>query len=259
MKKVEIKQEKVLGDNHRIYLLNSKIDVLTMNETVDLVEKYIEKNEPLHLIGVNADKINQMDKNDYLKKIVNSCGIINADGASVVLASRFLGQPIPERVSGIDLMNLLVKRCELRNYKIFLLGAKDSVVKKTVREITDSYPNINICGYHDGYFSENDWGNISEILFKSQPDIVFVGITSPIKEYLVEFLQDMGHSCVFMGVGGSFDVISGKIKRAPKWIQRLNLEWLYRMAQEPKRLGKRYLKGNLEFIVKVLSSKKKKN
>lgn len=152
-------------------------------------------------------------------------------------------------------MDSLIRMCEPQHYKIFLLGAKDSVVKKTVKAISDKYKNVNICGYHHGYFNENDWGKISEILFESDPDIVFVGITSPIKEYLVEFLQEKGHNCVFMGVGGSFDVISGEIKRAPKWIQKLNLEWLFRMVQEPKRLGKRYLKGNLEFIIRVLKNR----
>jgi N-acetylglucosaminyldiphosphoundecaprenol N-acetyl-beta-D-mannosaminyltransferase len=249
-------QEQVLGINPRITILNTTIDVLDVKQTIDLVESYVQKKVPLHLIGVNADKINEVNQNERLKQIVNSCGVINADGASVIMASKFLGKPLPERVAGIDLMQSLVALSEEKGYSIYLLGAKQEIVEKTAEVLQSMHPKLKIAGIHNGYLKENDWPQISQELKEKQPDFIFVGITSPLKEYLVEYLQDDGNNGVFMGVGGSFDVISGKILRAPVWMQKMNLEWLFRVMQEPKRLFKRYFVGNGTFIKAVLQEKK---
>lgn len=250
------KQEKILGHNKRITILNTIIDVLTVQETIKLVEEYVNQKEPLHLMGVNADKINELNENERLKQIVNSCGIINADGASVIKASKYLGMPLPERVAGIDLMQSLVKLSEEKGYSVYLLGAKQEVVEKTAKVLKRQHPNLKLVGIHNGYFKEPEWPRISEILKQKKPDLVFVGITSPMKEYLIEFLQDDGNDAVFMGVGGSFDVISGAIPRAPKWMQKSGLEWLFRVIQEPRRLFKRYFVGNWTFIKAVLKEKR---
>ncbi len=255
MREEDVKQEKILGDNERICILDTTIDVLTASETVSLVEKYVKTKTPLHLMGVNADKINEVGQNELMKKIVNSCGVINADGASVVLASKYLKKPLPERVAGIDLMQDLVVLSEQKNYSIYLLGAKQEVVEKTRDVLLERHPKLNIKGIHNGYFKEENWSEIALELKEVNPDFVFVGITSPIKEYLIEFLQNEGLNCVFMGVGGSFDVISGNIPRAPKWMHKMNLEWLFRVMQEPKRLFKRYFLGNSKFITSVFKEK----
>lgn len=249
------RQEKVLGDNKRIVILNTVIDVLNVQETIDLVCKYVEQKEPLHLMGVNADKIIALNENERLKQIVNSCGVINADGASVIMAGKYLGKPLPERVAGIDLMQSLVKISEDRGYSVYLLGAKKEIVEKTAENLKAAHPRLKLVGFHDGYFKESQWSDISEELKALRPDLVFVGITSPLKEYLIEFLQDDGNDSVFMGVGGSFDVISGAIPRAPMWMQRLGLEWLFRVMQEPGRLFRRYFVGNWKFIKAVNKEK----
>lgn len=248
----EAKQEAVLSSNPRVTILNTSIDAISMQETVELVEKYILAKTPLHLMGVNADKINEMCRNGRLRQIVNSCGIINADGASIVMAGKILGRPLPERVAGIDLMIRLVALSEERNYSVYLLGARQEIVGKTAEVLKEKYPGLKLAGFHNGYFKEEDWPEISRELKEKEPDIVFVGITSPIKEYLIEYLQDDGNRSVYMGVGGSFDVISGKIPRAPLWMQKAGLEWLFRMMQEPKRLFKRYFIGNGIFLKNVI-------
>ncbi len=258
MKIKEVNQEKILGTNKRIKILNTTIDVLNVKDTINLVEKYVITKTPLHLMGVNADKINEVNQNELMKKIVNGCGIINADGASIILASKYLNKPLPERVAGIDLMQDLVRLSEQKGYSIYLLGAKQEVVENTRDVLKEKYPGLNIKGIHNGYFKEESWSIISGELKKLQPDFVFVGITSPTKEYLIEFLQNDGNKCVFMGVGGSFDVISGNIPRAPKWMQNMNLEWLFRMLKEPKRLFKRYFFGNIKFIKSVIKEKQNK-
>ena len=249
-------KEKRLGNNHRVTILGTDIDVLTSAETVELVEQYVLQKEPLHLVGVNADKINEMKKNPELAEIVNNCGVINADGASVVMASRYLKKELPERVAGIDLMHSLVALSAEKGYSVYLLGAKQEVVDKTATVLQDEFPELKIVGIHNGYFRREDWPQVSAELKSAAPDFVFVGITSPLKEYLVEYLQNDGNCSVFMGVGGSFDVISGNIPRAPLWIQKINMEWFFRMMQEPKRLFKRYLVGNWKFIFAVWKEKR---
>ena len=154
-------------------------------------------------------------------------------------------------------MQELVALSARKGYSIYLLGAKQEVVIKTAEVLKDKYNDLNIVGVHNGYFKEDEWPQIYEDINKVNPDFVFVGITSPMKEYLIEFLQSMGAKSVFMGVGGSFDVISGNIPRAPLWMQKCNLEWLFRVIQEPKRLFKRYFVGNSLFIKSVIVEKKK--
>ena len=135
------------------------------------------------------------------------------------------------------------------------MGAKQEVLEQTVKVIQRKYEGIHIAGYHNGYFQTDEWGDIAQEVENSSADIVFVGISSPLKEYLVEYLLQKCGKGVFMGVGGSFDVISGKIPRAPLWMQKMGLEWLFRVKQEPKRLWKRYLVGNIKFIYYVYREK----
>ena len=242
----------------RIKILNTFIDNLSMKETVEKVDEYVRQGRPLHLMGVNADKINSLNKNRRLKRIVNSCEVINADGASVIWAAKILKKPLKERVAGVDLMERLIALAEKKQYSIFLLGAKQDVVEQTVKAIEHKYPKVRIAGFRNGYFSKKEWGCVAQELKESGAQIIFVGITSPLKEYLVEYLQSAGVQGVFMGVGGSFDVISGKIPRAPLWMQKAGLEWLFRVLQEPGRLWKRYLVGNTRFIISVYREKYRK-
>lgn len=236
----------------RIKICDINIDVLTIQETIDKVQEYAVQEKPLHLMGVNSDKINLCLSDPTIKKIVNNCEVINADGASVVLASKFLKKPLPERVAGIDLMMDLVELAAKDDYPIFLLGAKEEVVNKTAFVLKEKYSSLNICGIRNGYFEYEEWRGISQLIQESGARIVFVGITSPKKELLIDYLQQKGSKAIFMGVGGSFDVISGNLKRAPLFLQKMNLEWLYRVMQEPRRLFKRYFIGNWRFILQVI-------
>lgn len=178
MKNIKITQEVVLGTNPRIEILNTTIDVLNVQQTIDLVEKYINTKTPLHLMGVNADKINEVNQNEKMREIVNSCGVINADGASVIMASKYLNRPLPERVAGVDLMQSLVAVSEKKGYSIYLLGAKQKVVEETSVVLQKRHPDLKIAGIHNGYFKENEWSVISDELKVRKPDIVFVGMRS---------------------------------------------------------------------------------
>ena len=140
MEQLEVLQEKRLGNNPRVTIMGVTIDVLNVADTIALVEQYVLQKEPLHLIGVNADKLNEVAQNETLGKIVNSCGVINADGASVIMASKFLKKELPERVAGIDLMQSLVSLSQDKGYSVYLLGAKQEVVDKTAEVLQVRYP-----------------------------------------------------------------------------------------------------------------------
>src|SRR5690554_1898022 len=240
----------------RIKLLNTTIDNLSMQETLAMVQEKISKGEQVHHVVVNAGKVVAMQKDSELRKSVNESDIINADGQAVVWASNFLGKPLKERVADIDLMANLVDMAYRNNYKIFLFGAKEEVVKTVVEKYSETYsPNI-IAGYRNGYFEASEEEAIAHQIADSGTQMLFVAISSPIKEnFLYKYRHVLKNVNLIMGVGGSFDVFAGKTKRAPIWMQNAGLEWFYRFLQEPKRMWKRYLVGNSKFIYLVMKER----
>jgi len=232
----------------RYPILNTYVDIQSFDETIELLGAVIKKRTPVQHVVLNASKINLMQEDEELKEIVNSCSIINADGASIVWAAKQLGVPVKERVAGIDLFNELVRLAPEKGWRIYLFGAKDEVVKR-VREIfLEKYPGIVIAGIRGGYFSEEESGEIVSQIAASNSDILFVAFSSPKKEYWIHtHLNDLNVPLA-MGVGGSFDVIAGMTRRAPLWMQKRGLEWFYRFIQEPRRMWKRYIVGNFKFV-----------
>lgn len=227
-----------------------------MQETILRVEETIKNKQQLHHVVVNASKIVAMQKDFQLRQSVNESDLVNADGQAVVWASKVLGKPLKERVAGIDLMINLVEIASKKNYKIFFLGAKEEVVKEVVDKYSEQYCPDIIAGYRNGYFNKNEEKQIAEYIAQSGANILFVAISSPTKEnFLYENKELLKNVNFIMGVGGSFDVVAGKVKRAPLWMQKCGLEWFYRFVQEPKRMWKRYLVGNTKFIILVLKEK----
>lgn len=232
----------------RVEVLGAPIDPWTMEETVEATDRIVSEGTFAHLIGVNADKLLQMRDDPWMDACVRRCEVVNADGASMVMAAERLGLAVPERVAGVDLMRELCALAERKRYPVYLLGAKAEVVVKAAEALTWDFPALRIAGCRDGYFGEDEFDRVAEEVMDEGPAIVFVGITSPKKERLIERFRELGATGAFVGVGGTFDVVSGCIPRAPLWMQRANLEWLFRMAQEPRRLVKRYVVGNARFF-----------
>ncbi len=240
----------------RIKILGSYLDCLSMDETLQKVIEAVEQKKGIQHVVINASKINLMHSDQELAEIVNSCPIINADGQSVVWAGRFLGHAIPERVTGIDLFEKLVEICAKKGYKPYFFGAQDHVVQKVVKHFTELYPSLCIAGYRHGYFHKDETEKIALDIQKSNADILFVAFSSPKKEYWIHENMELLKVPFAMGVGGSFDVIAGETQRAPKWMQRIGLEWFYRFIQEPRRMFKRYIIGNLKFCLLVFKEKR---
>ena len=242
----------------KIDFLSIPVDVLTMNQTIDIVDNCIQRDEHIQHVVINAGKVVAMQTNKALYDSVVNCDLINADGQSIVWAARFLGKHLPERVAGIDLMQNLISLAAAKGYTCFFLGAKEEVVSKVVDIYSQRYGKDIIAGYRNGYFSVDEEAEVAQQIADSKANILFVAITSPKKEIFQDKYKDTLRSVNFtMGVGGSFDVIAGVTKRAPGWMQAIGMEWFYRFIQEPCRMWNRYMVGNYKFLKLVLKEKDK--
>lgn len=242
--------------NKRVEFLNTYVDALTMEETLEQIQDYIENKQCVQHVVINAGKVNLMQNNEELTKVINDCPLINADGQSIVWGSKYLGNPLPERVAGIDIFTKLVRLSAEKGYRPYFFGAKEEVVTEVIRKFKEQYPNLEVAGYRNGYFKEEESKVIAEDIRNSNADILFVAFSSPKKEFWIKENMEIMKVPFAMGVGGSFDVIAGKTTRAPKWMQKCGLEWFYRFIQEPRRMFKRYIIGNFKFVELVLKNRK---
>lgn len=235
----------------RADVLGCAIDRLDLTETLAAIEEVIASGRFTQHMSINAAKLVTMHDDARMREIIGECGLVNADGQSVVWASRLLGDPLPERVAGIDLMGALLGLAEQRGYRVYFLGARAEVLETALEHIREQHPDLQIAGARDGYFSEDGSAAVCAGIHNSRADLLFVAMTSPRKEYFLgEFGLDLGVPFV-MGVGGSIDVIAGVTRRAPVAWQRLGVEWLYRLLQEPRRMFKRYAVTNTRFLLLV--------
>lgn len=239
----------------RIEILGLPIDSLTMEETLELVRKTIVERIPMQHMVVNAAKMVNAQRDEELRQSIVESDVVNADGQAVVWASRLLGKPLPERVAGIDLMENLVQMAHQNRFKIFFLGAEKDVVESVVIKYKEKFGEGIIAGFRDGYFQEHEELATAQFIADSNADILFVAMTSPKKEIFLNRYKDVLSTPFIMGVGGSFDVVSGKVQRAPVWMQKGGLEWFYRVLQEPRRMWRRYLVTNTLFVWYVLKAK----
>ena len=238
-----------------VKVLDIPVQALSMDESLGFIRSRIEEGVFTQHVVVNAGKIVAMQSDEELRRSVLEADMINADGMSVVWASRFLGKALPARVAGIDLMLELVKMSFEKSYKCYFLGAKQAGVEAVVAEFSGKYSPDIVAGYRNGYFSSEDEAQVAEDIAASGADMLFVAMSSPKKEIFVNKYKDVMKVPFVMGVGGSFDVVAGVTKRAPLWMQRLGLEWFYRFIQEPRRMWKRYLVGNSKFLWLVLKAR----
>lgn len=238
-----------LPQRHPANILGIPIDRMTLNECVQILESYIPERVPRQLVVVNAAKIVKARWDLELRQIIDSADLIGADGVPIVWASRLLGDPLPGRVNGTDLMEALVALAAAKGYRIYLLGSKPAIIEKTARKFQEQFPNLIIAGYRNGYFaSQAEEDQAVTDIVAAQADILLVGMGTPMKEKFVRRHILRLNVPIIHGVGGSFDIVGGITKRAPLWMQKSGLEWLYRVYQEPGRMWRRYLVTNSIFI-----------
>lgn len=235
------------AQRRRELFLGFPIDVLSMSETMDVIRRAIQERHLLQHVVVNVAKLIQMRNDPVLARDVTESDLINVDGMGVVYGCRLLGISIRDRVAGIDLMEQILTEGEKHGWRPFFLGAKPDVLDEAIRRIRARHPRLPIAGFHHGYFSAEEEAGVAELITQSHADCLFIAITSPRKEAFMNRWRDVMNIPFVMGVGGSIDVIAGKVSRAPRWMQRSGLEWAYRLGQEPRRMWRRYLFTNASY------------
>jgi len=237
-----------VAPSEKVTLFGIPIDNLNMAEVLDRIESMIGDGEIHQHVVVNVDKIVKMESNPDLRQTVLDCDLITVDGQPVIWVSRLLKCPIKERVTGVDLFDALMARCAERGLRPYLLGARQEIVAKTVDVLKTKYPKLQLAGWRNGYWAADEEASIVREIMRAKPAVLCMAVGSPKQElFLGKWKQEM-HVPFVMGVGGSFDVTAGVLRRAPRWMQRLGVEWLFRLAQEPRRLWRRYLNEDMAFF-----------
>jgi N-acetylglucosaminyldiphosphoundecaprenol N-acetyl-beta-D-mannosaminyltransferase len=231
----------------RRQFLGAPLHSLSMGETLALAEEAMQNRRPMLHTVVNVAKLVNMGKNTELREDVCSADVINVDGAGVLWGARLLGIGIGERVAGVDVMTELFALCAAKGYRPYLLGAEQHVLDAMAQKLAERLPLLQIAGMRNGYFSAAEEAGIVEAINQSGADCLFVALPTPSKERFLKRHRDALTPSFVMGVGGSFDVYGGKVARAPVLVQKLGLEWLFRVAQEPGRLWRRYYDTNIAY------------
>lgn len=232
----------------------SKLYSKSKEDFYNLMKLKLKKDNKMFIVTANSETFVKSEDDSELNKLLNDKHtVLVPDGIGVVRAARRNGNKLKERITGIDIAIKLLEYGNELNKSIYLFGAKQEVIDSMKLVLTNKYPNLKVVGTSNGYVSDKD--KVFDKIAKCNPDIVLVALGIPNQEKLIYKHIDKFKKGIFVGVGGSFDVISGHKKRAPKILIKLNLEWLYRIAKEPKRIG-RFCDNNIKFMIKTRKTKK---
>lgn len=233
-------------------ILNGKFDVLDLRETIDEIYAMIARGDRGWLCTVNVAILMMARDDQRLQAFIDRAAITVADGQPLVWLSRLRGEPLPERVAGVDLVEEICRRAARDRVPVYLLGAERPIVEGVADRMRRDHPGLDLIGVGDGYFSEEEAPARARQVAESGARILIVAMGVPRQEHFIEdYWEELGVGFA-IGVGGSFDVISGQRDRAPLWVQRIGFEWAYRLIQEPRRLFMRYLVTNSRFVALVI-------
>lgn len=231
----------------RTSFLGCPIDILSMDETIELARRAMRGRKRLQHVALNVAKLVNMRFDPVLAADVANSDIVGIDGMGIVWGGRALGLPVKSRVSGVDLLDELLAVSAREGFKPYFLGAKPEVLRRAAERSRAKYPSILFAGLQDGYFTREQEADVVQAIRSSGADCLFIGMPTPRKErFLAAYRDELGVPFI-MGVGGSFDVLAGAVRRAPRFMQRAGLEWLYRVYQEPGRMWWRYARTNALF------------
>ncbi len=220
----------------RVDVLGVSFDNITPEEAVDRALAMLEEDRP-HLVATpNPEMIQRAEKDPAFARVLSEADLVLADGIGVIYAAKILGRPLKGRVTGVDFASALMERLAGTDRRLFLLGAKPGVAEEAAKRLAARYPGLNICGAHDGYFQDD--APVIEAVRASGADVVFVCLGFPKQELWAAAHGAEAGAKLYVGLGGSLDVFAGKVERAPEKMQKLGLEWLYRLYKEPARIGR---------------------
>jgi N-acetylglucosaminyldiphosphoundecaprenol N-acetyl-beta-D-mannosaminyltransferase len=223
--------------NDVVRVLGVPFAKVSMQETVDIIENEVnsDRKKPYHIITGNPEIALQYEKDELLNELVKDTDLITPDGIGIILASRWKRDALPERVAGYDLLMQILSKGNQKEWSFYFLGADEDTNKKAAEVIREKYPRLIISGRHNGFFDKEKEEKIIEEIRKTSPDILIVALGAPRAEKWIYTNKDRLNTKVTFGVGGSLDVVAGKVKRAPVIWQKMNLEWLYRLLRQPSR------------------------
>lgn len=248
-----------MKSRNKANILGAQVDIVNNQESLERIKQFIGGRQIAHVITLNAEIVYQAQQDQTLMNIINGADLVTPDGIGIVWAGNRLGYPFEERVSGIDLLYVLCSQALQEDWKIYLLGAAPGIADEAARQLGIKYPDIKICGFHNGYFSPDQEGVILEEIRNCQPDILFIALGAPGQEFWIQKFKETLKVPVSIGVGGSFDVIAGLKSRAPGWVISANLEWLYRLLKEPSRFKRQLALPKFVFLVLKQSLKHNNN
>ncbi|KPU46383.1 putative N-acetylmannosaminyltransferase [Oxobacter pfennigii] len=235
-----------------VNILGFDIYNCSKNEYVDELMKRLSRGERAIIISGNPEVLYNAKSNSDVLGLCNEADII-PDGIGVLIAAKLTGQKITEKIAGIDVMEDIMKASEKHGMSFYFLGAEDWVVKKAAKLSSEKY-NVNVKGFHNGYFDINNCQYIIDDINKSGSNVLLAAMGAPRQEIFISKYKNALNCSLLMGVGGSFDVLAGKVNRAPQWMIKLGLEWLYRVSCEPWRIKR--LISIPKFLLRVLFSQK---
>jgi N-acetylglucosaminyldiphosphoundecaprenol N-acetyl-beta-D-mannosaminyltransferase len=236
----------------RVMFLGQPLDPLDMAATVEAIGSHIDAGTPGAHLGVNAANLVMAHDDPAYGADLAAADLVTADGQSVVWGARLFGIAVPERVTGIDLMEALLGIAGPRGWSIYLLGARPEVVARLAERLTAR--GVAVAGFRDGYFGADDGPAVADAIRDSGAQLCFVGTPSPQKERFIIGTARPAGVPFSIGVGGSFDVLAGELRRAPSFVQRMGMEWVFRLLQEPRRLFPRYAVTNTRYVGLMLGA-----
>ncbi len=219
----------------KVNLLGANIDALTMEKTVEKVAGFIRSGRPHWIITINPEFLYRAQFERKLLDLANRADLITPDGMGIVWACRLAGYATPERVTGTDLMLRLLEMSASEGWRVYLVGAAPGVAEAAAEKLRSAHPGLRVVGTQHGYFKDNEENEVAKEIKKAGPELLFVGLGAPKQEQWIDRYVEETGAAAAIGVGGSFDVVAGRVRRAPQWVRRLNLEWLYRLLKEPSR------------------------
>ncbi|MCI0329540.1 MAG: WecB/TagA/CpsF family glycosyltransferase [candidate division Zixibacteria bacterium] len=243
----------------RVSLLGVQIDPLPLEKFMRKLEERLRSGRGAYVVTPNVDHLLRLKKDGHFREIYRQASFVVPDGMPLVWASRWLGKPLPERITGADLFPRLCELAARRGHSIFLLGSTTDVCRRAAARLRREHRKLKIAGHYSPPFGfekcRDEMEKIVRVLKRTKPDIVFVGLGAPKQEKLIYHLRSKVPARLFLGVGAAFDFYSGEKKRAPLWAQKAGLEWAFRLLAEPKRLWKRYLVDDPRFFWWVVKEK----
>lgn len=233
-----------------VNILGTKVANMSMTEVLEWIRIMVEQGKPRHIVTANAEILHKAYLEPDFMRVLEKADLVTADGSGVMWAARALGNPLPERVTGIDLVNHIFSLAEEKEWKVYFLGAAPEVVEKAVLNTLSKHPLLRVTGFQHGYYSQEETAGIVANISSIKPDVILVAMGVPRQElFIQEYLKDLNVP-IAIGVGGSFDVMAGIAKRAPVWMQHGGLEWLYRLYKQPSRYRRMFALP--KFVMEVL-------